>query len=75
MPGIAVRERAVNRWDVTVQKSERTYPSWLEVKDGDGQLTGRFMGKLGRARSIQTLEFTESQFNFSIPLLSKVSVV
>ena len=32
------------RWDATVKGLDREYASWFEIKDEDGELTGRFVG-------------------------------
>lgn len=55
------------RWDVTVQSNGNTYPSWFEINQENGALTGRFVGRVGSARSIETIELSGSEIYFSLP--------
>jgi ketosteroid isomerase-like protein len=61
----------IGRWDITIQASPRAaFPSWVEVqKSGFTTLVGRFVGRIGSARPIGRIEWTEadSTFSFSIP--------
>src|SRR5690606_13892361 len=57
----------VGRWDVTVQADGYTYPSWFEITRENGGITGRFVGRVGSARPIETIEITESELYFSLP--------
>lgn len=58
----------VGRWDITVQSSERSYPSWLEVRrSGYRTLVGRFVSQSGSARPISKVEFADGQLRFSVP--------
>lgn len=64
----AAREAVVGRWDITIQKPDGTFPSWLEVRpSGNSALVGRFVGEVGSARPVARLEFTNGQLRFSIP--------
>jgi len=57
----------VGRWDLTVQGTDGSFPSWLEVtRDGD-KLTGRFTGRVGNARPVPHVEFAAGQLTFSLP--------
>ncbi len=60
-------ESVAGRWDVTVTAGDATYPSWFEINDGDGDLTGRFVGRFGSARPIATIQFTDGKLVFSLP--------
>ncbi|MFB3924070.1 MAG: DUF1080 domain-containing protein [Terriglobia bacterium] len=60
-PGIA------GRWDLTVGVADRAYPSWLEVTTKDGQLSGRFVGRMGSARPIKQITFENGRLSFSLP--------
>jgi len=58
----------VGRWDLRVQGSDGTYPSWLEVTtSGYRTLVGRFVGRVGSARPIGRAEYTDGVVRFAIP--------
>lgn len=58
----------VGRWDVTVQGPEGNYPSWFEIKSEGDKLTGSFVGRVGSARPIKKIEFSNGLLNFSLPI-------
>ena len=43
-------EPYLGRWDVTLRTPERTHSSWLEVREENGQLRARMVGRWGHAR-------------------------
>ncbi|HEY4155462.1 MAG TPA: DUF1080 domain-containing protein [Puia sp.] len=56
------------RWDITVNNSGRSFPSWLEVRhSGLNTLVGRFVGGGGSARPISRVNFSNGKMSFSIP--------
>jgi hypothetical protein len=55
----------VGRWDLTVQSANATYPSWLEVTREGDKLAGRFVGRTGSARPLQSIEITDGQITFT----------
>jgi len=58
----------VGRWDITINKSGRQVPSWLEVvHSGTNTLVGRFVGEGGSARPISKVNFNDGNMSFSIP--------
>lgn len=57
----------IGRWDVTVQANGHSYPSWFEITRGNGGITGRFVGRVGSARPIETIEVKGSELYFSLP--------
>ncbi len=57
----------LGRWDLTIGDGANAYPSWLEVTEKDGLLTGRFVGRFGSARPIEKVAFENGQLNFSLP--------
>ena len=63
----AAQPEIVGRWDLTVGTAPHTYPSWFEFTSRDGQLAGRFVGKVGSARPIKQLEFANGTLKFSLP--------
>ena len=58
----------LGQWDVTVQGKDGAYPSWFEITRADGQLHGRFVGRGGSARPIQTMEVNGNRLTFSLPI-------
>ena len=56
------------RWDLTLYKSGKSFPSWLEVRhSGTRTLVGQFVGMGGSARPISKVSFTNNMVSFSIP--------
>lgn len=56
------------RWDITINISGKTYPSWLEIeRSGNNSLVGQFVGVLGSARPISKVSFSNGKISFSIP--------
>lgn len=59
---------AIGRWDLVVQGTNGTYPSWVEVTlSGNRVLVGRFVGGGGSARPISRVEYADGTMKFSIP--------
>lgn len=58
----------IGRWDLTVQGTNATFPSWMEVTlSGSRTLVGRFVGGGGSARPISRVEFANGVIKFAIP--------
>jgi hypothetical protein len=57
----------VGRWDVTVETADGTYPSWLEVTEEAGQLSGRFVGRSGHARPVTEITLEGTTLTFTLP--------
>lgn len=56
------------RWDITLTKDGKTYPSWLEVyKSGHSTLLGQYTGIVGCARPISSIQFADNKLSFAIP--------
>lgn len=56
------------RWDITITKNDKQFPSWLEVShSGSKYLIGRFVAKDGSARPISRVYFNDNKMKFSIP--------
>ena len=51
------------RWDLIVDTEGTPFPSWLEIGDG----TGRFVGKVGSARTLQTVSVEGTTIKFALP--------
>jgi len=54
------------RWDMTVEGSAGSYPSWLEVSNSGGQMTGRFVGRWGAVHPVKSIRFDENMFEMTI---------
>jgi len=58
----------IGRWDITIDKSGKSLPSWLEVqKSGTHTLIGRFTYAFGSARPISEVKVKGGKYSFSIP--------
>jgi hypothetical protein len=56
------------RWDITIDASGMSLPSWLEVRhSGSHTLVGDFVGISGSARPISKINFQNGNVSFSIP--------
>lgn len=59
---------AEGRWDLTVTKDGKDFPSWLEVvHSGTHSLVGYFVAIGGSARPISTVKVEGTKVSFSIP--------
>lgn len=64
----AARDAVVGRWDITVQKPDGNFPSWLELRpSGRSALVGRFVGEVGSARPVARVDYSNEQIRFGIP--------
>ena len=57
----------VGRWDVSVEDPGGAYPSWFEIQEEGGELSGRFVGRFGSARPIADIRFDGEQLRFTLP--------
>lgn len=56
------------RWDITINKSGKEVPSWLEVRhSGLHTLVGDFVGESGSARPVSKINFADGKMSFTIP--------
>ena len=56
------------RWNITINMSGKTYPSWLEIEhSGINSLVGQFVGVSGSARPISKINFSDGKLSFAIP--------
>jgi hypothetical protein len=67
-PAAASTDQFLGRWDMTIQGKDSPYPSWFELQDEGGQLKGRFVGRVGSARPIQTISIEDGTLTFSLPV-------
>lgn len=60
------RETLLGRWDLTVRGAEGAYPSWLEISEQGGRLTGRFVGRRGSARPLKRVVADGERLEFAV---------
>jgi len=57
----------LGRWDLTLKAPDREYPSWLELRQEDGQLKAQMVGRWGNARPLPKVELTSGHLKFVSP--------
>ena len=57
----------LGRWDLTLKAPEREYPSWLEIREEDGQLKAQMVGRWGNARPLPQVEVRDGRLRFVSP--------
>ena len=67
-PGQAVSaDPFLGRWDLTLKAPDREYPSWLEIRQEDGQLKAQMVGRWGNARPLPKVEISDGLLTFVSP--------
>ena len=58
------------RWDITFKTDDgHTFPSWLEIRiSGNSTHVGQLVGRVGSARPISQIDFSNDTIRFSVPL-------
>src|SRR5712692_6287849 len=57
----------LGRWDLTLKAPDREYPSWLELRQEDGQLKAQIVSRWGNARPLPKVEFSNGHLIFVSP--------
>ncbi len=57
----------LGRWDLTLKAPDREYPSWLELREENGQLKAQMVGRWGNARPLPSAELSNGQLKFVSP--------
>ena len=57
----------LGRWDLTLKAPGREYPSWLELREENGQLKAQMVGRWGNARPLPSAEFSNGHLTFVSP--------
>jgi hypothetical protein len=57
----------LGRWDLTLKAPDREYPSWLEVREENGQLKAQMVGRWGNARPLPSAELSSGHLKFVSP--------
>ena len=60
-------EAFLGRWDLTLKAPDREYPSWLELRQENGQLKAIFVSRWGNARPLPVAEVTNGHLKFVSP--------
>jgi hypothetical protein len=57
----------LGRWDLTLKGPDREYPSWLELREDNGQLNAEMVGRWGNARPLPSVELSNGHLKFVSP--------
>lgn len=57
----------LGRWDLTLTSGGHNYPSWLELREKDGQLKAEMVGRWGNARPLPSAEVSNGHLKFTSP--------
>lgn len=57
----------LGRWDLTLKAPDREYPSWLEVREENGELKAQMVGRWGNARPLPKVEVANGHIKFVSP--------
>ena len=55
------------RWDLTLKAPDHDYPSWLELREENGQLKAEMVGRWGNARPLPSVELSNGHLKFVSP--------
>ncbi len=66
-PGFA--DPVLGRWDLTVESSDTSFPSWLEIRlRTEEQLMARLVGQFGSVRHATTVSYRDEELMVSVPV-------
>jgi hypothetical protein len=57
----------LGRWDLTLKAPGRDYPSWLELRQENGELKAQMVGRSGNARPLPKVEVANGVVTFVSP--------
>jgi hypothetical protein len=57
----------LGRWDLTLKAPDREYPSWLELREENGQLKAEMTGRWGNPRPLPSAELSNGHLKFVSP--------
>lgn len=66
-PSVGPAKSFLGRWDLTLKAPDREYPSWLELREENGQLKAQMVGRWGNARPLPSAEFSNGHVKFVSP--------
>jgi 3-keto-disaccharide hydrolase len=57
----------LGRWDLTLKSPDHEYPSWLEIRQEDGQLKAQMVSRWGNARPLPKVDLLNGILTFVSP--------
>ena len=57
----------LGRWDLTLKEADLDYPSWLALREENGQLKAEMVGRWGNARPLPSAELSDGHLKFVSP--------
>ena len=66
-PSTVSSKAFLGRWDLTLKAPDREYPSWLELRQENGQLRAEMVGRWGNARPLPSAELSKGHLKFVSP--------
>jgi len=60
-------KKFLGRWNLTLKAPEREYPSWLELREEDGQLRAQMVSRWGNARPLPQVSISGDHLRFVSP--------
>jgi hypothetical protein len=57
----------LGRWDLVLKAPDREYPSWLELREENGQLKAEMTGRWGNPRPLPSAELSNGKVKFVSP--------
>ena len=57
----------LGRWDLTLKAPDHEYPSWLQLREENGQLKAEMVGRWGNARPLPSVELSNGHLKFVSP--------
>jgi Domain of Unknown Function (DUF1080) len=57
----------LGRWDLTLKAPDHEYPSWLQLREENGQLKAEMVGRWGDARPLPSVELSNGHLKFVSP--------
>ena len=63
----ATAKEFLGRWDLTLKAADRDYPSWLALREDNGQFKAEMVGRWGNARPLPAAELSNGHLKFVSP--------
>ena len=63
----ATAKEFLGRWDLTLKAADRDYPSWLALREENGQLKAEMVGRWGNARPLPSADLSNGHLKFVSP--------
>ena len=66
-PKTASVQPFLGRWDLTLKGPDGEHPSWVEIRQENGELKARMVGRWGNARPLPKVQISSGQLTFTSP--------